>query len=195
MLLERGEDYDGVELTGDFTGQDASNASFLEAVVTDADLTEVSLARARLADSRFERVRGTGLDLSQTTWVDCDLVHSRLGAVHWHAAELRRVRVTGGRIDYLNLRDSTLTDVTFADCILVDPDFVGATLTRVTFEGCRLQQAEFSQVTMTDVDLSGADLVAPRGLASLRGATISALQLIDLGPALADQLGIVVAEV
>jgi uncharacterized protein YjbI with pentapeptide repeats len=64
----------------------------------------------------------------------------------------------------------------------------------VTFDGCRLVSPDFSQAVMRAVDLSGADLVAPRGLASLSGATISRLQLLDLAPAFADQLGITVAD-
>ena len=44
---------------------------------------------------------------------------------------------------------------------------------------------DFTKGTFKDVDLTGADLAGPRGVAGLRGATVSALQLIDLGPALA----------
>ncbi len=98
---------------------------------------------------------------------------ARLGAVQLYGAQLRRVRVEGGKIDYLNLRGASLRDVQFVDCVLTEPDLGGATLNTVTFDGCRLVSPDFSQAVMRAVDLSGADLVAPRGLASLAGATIS----------------------
>ena len=82
----------------------------------------------------------------------------------------------------------------FADCVLTEPDFGSARLTGVRFDGCRLVAPDFSRATLAKVDLSGAELVAPRGLTSLSGATISRLQLLDLAPALADQLGISVAD-
>jgi uncharacterized protein YjbI with pentapeptide repeats len=84
--------------------------------------------------------------------------------------------------------------VQLVDCQLVEPDLAEATLAQVSFEGSRVVSPELGRARMTDVDLSAADLVAPRGLAGLRGATISPLQLIDLGPALAAELGITVAD-
>jgi uncharacterized protein YjbI with pentapeptide repeats len=104
------------------------------------------------------------------------------------------VRFEGCKVEFLNLRGATLREVSFVDCQLTEPDFAGATLTKVSFEGSRLLSPEFSQATMTSVDLSGADLVAPQGLSSLRGATISRLQLIDLADAFAAELGVTVSD-
>ena len=74
--------------------------------------------------------------------------------------------------------------------MLLEPDFADATLTDVTFDGCVLTTAQWSKATLSKVDLSGARLVAPQGLTSLRGATIGRVQLIELADAFADQLGI-----
>jgi uncharacterized protein YjbI with pentapeptide repeats len=104
------------------------------------------------------------------------------------------VRFEGCKIEFLNLRGATLADVHLVDCQLVEPDLAEATLSQVSFEGSRLVSPEFGRARMTDVDLSAADLVGPRGLAGLRGATISALQLIDLASAMAAELGIVLAD-
>ena len=43
---------------------------------------------------------------------------------------------------------------------------------------------------LTDVDLRGADLDTVRGIASLKGATVSFEQLMTLAPALAEELGL-----
>jgi uncharacterized protein YjbI with pentapeptide repeats len=187
-------DYDGELFTGDLSGQGAGNARFLECRFDGCDLSELRAPRARFADTTLYAVRGAGVDLAETEWLDCVVSGARLGAVQLYGAELRRVRFEGGKIDFLNLRGATLREVQFVDCMLTEPDFGAASLEKVGFEGCRLVSPDFSQATMKDVDLSAADLVAPRGLTSLSGATISRLQLLDLAPALADQLGIRVAD-
>jgi uncharacterized protein YjbI with pentapeptide repeats len=64
----------------------------------------------------------------------------------------------------------------------------------VSFDGCVLTAAQWSKATLAKVDLSGARLVAPQGVTSLRGATIGRVQLLELADAFADQLGIRVKE-
>ncbi len=187
-------DFDSEVFAGDLTGQDAGSAHFLECRFEECDLTELRAPRARFADTTLYAVRGAGVDLAESEWLDCVVAGARLGAVQLHGAELRRVRFEGGKIDFLNLRGAKLREVAFVDCMLTEPDFGGAALEQVTFEGCRLVGADFNQAQMKAVDLSGAHLAAPRGLASLSGATISRLQLFDLAPVLADQLGITVAD-
>lgn len=192
--LTAGGDFDSEVFTGDLSGQDAGTARFLECRFEECDLTELRAPRARFADTTLYAVRGAGVDLAESGWMDCVVSGARLGAVQLYGAELRRVRFEGGKVDFLNLRGATLREVQFVDCVLTEPDFGGATLKQVMFEGCRMVGPDFNQAQMTAVDLSGAHLAAPRGLASLSGATISRLQLFDLAPVLADQLGITVAD-
>lgn len=187
-------DYDGEVLTGDLSGQDAGNARFLDCTFQGCDLSELRAPRARFSDTRLYAVRGTGADLSDTAWMDCAVQGARLGAVQLYGSELRRVRFEGCKIDFLNLRGARLRDVQFVDCQLGEPDFADAVLTTVSFEGTRLVTPDFSRAKLTGVDLSAADLVAPRGLAGLSGATISRLQLLDLAPALAAELGLSVRD-
>jgi uncharacterized protein YjbI with pentapeptide repeats len=139
-------------------------------------------------------VHGTGLDLSGSAWQDCVVLGGRLGAVALYDAELTRVRFEGCKVDYLNLRGARLRDVQFVDCQLVEPDFAEATLKDVDFSGSRLVAPEFGRATLSGVDLSGALLTSPRGLASLGGATISRVQLLEFADAFADELGITVSE-
>nr|WP_272955475.1 pentapeptide repeat-containing protein [Pedococcus badiiscoriae] len=139
-------------------------------------------------------VHGASVDLAESSWIDCLVQGARLGAVALSGAELTRVRFEGCKIDFLNLRGARLRDVAFVDCQLVEADFAEAVLTGVSFAGSRLVSPDFTRGTFKDVDLTGADLAGPRGVAGLRGATISALQLIDLGPALADELGLTIAD-
>lgn len=189
--LEPDGAYDEVAFSGtDLVGADAGGSRFLDCRLDEADLTEARLKDTRWTDCRLHRVRGVGTELAGATLLDCELVEPRLGAVAAYGSSWRRVTVRGGKVDYLNLRGARLREVRFEDCVLLEPDFADATLTDVTFDGCVLTTAQWSKATLATVDLSGARLVAPQGLTSLRGATISRVQLIELADALADQLGI-----
>ena len=111
-----------------------------------------------------------------------------------YGAQLTRVRISGGKLDYVNLRDGTLTDVVIEDCVIGELDLVGARLTRVVLAGCRVGRLDVTRATLDRVDLRGAELTALRGLASLRGATITPEQLTDLAPHFAEHLGLTVAD-
>ena len=183
--------YDQLRFAGaDLVSADAGQARFLDCVLDGADLTEGRFEGSRWTECRFERVRGVGTQLVDASLLDSHLTEPRLGAVAAYGSSWRRVTVQGGKIDFLNLRGATLREVTFEDCVLVEPDFADATLTQVSFDGCTLTMPQWSQATLKQVDLSGARLVAPLGLTSLRGAIIGRAQLIELADAFADQLGI-----
>ena len=110
-----------------------------------------------------------------------------------YGGRLTRVTVRGGKIDYLNLREAHLTDVRFEGCVIGDLDLIGAHATRLVIAGCRIARLDLTRAVLTDVDLRTADLSRLDGLAGLAGATISQEQLLDLAPALAAHLRIVVA--
>nr|WP_311203340.1 pentapeptide repeat-containing protein [Streptomyces gossypii] len=185
-------DYDGLAFTDlDLGGAEGAGATFLECGVYRCALGEAVLRKVRLIDSVFEGVTGVGTNLASAEFRDVELTDARLGGVQLHGSRLMRTVVRGGKIDFLNLRQSVLTDVVFEDCVLIEPDFADARLERVSFAGCVLRQADFHGATMKDVDLrDAAELGIAAGLDRLAGAVISSAQLLDLAPALALQLGI-----
>ena len=189
-------DYDGLGFADlDLTRADGSGATFLDCGVYRCALDEAQLARARLIDSVLEGVWGVGTVLSGTEWRDVELADARLGGAQLHGARLSRVLVRGGKIDFLNLRQTELRDVTFEGCVLIEPDFGGATLERVAFPGCVLRGADFTRASMRDVDLrEAAELGIAAGADRLRGAVIGTSQLMDLAPVFADALGVRVVD-
>lgn len=193
-MLTDETDYDGEAFTDDLSGSSAGSSRFLECTFQRCGLSELRAPRSRFSETNLYAVHGAGVDLSESSWSDCLVQGARLGAVAMYGAELSRVRFEGCKIEFLNLRGATLLDVAFVDCQLVETDFAEAKLTKVSFEGSRLISPDFTKGTFKDVDLGTADIAGPRGVAGLRGATISALQLIDLGPALAAELGIKLAD-
>ncbi|MCB5908276.1 pentapeptide repeat-containing protein [Streptomyces pinistramenti] len=190
--LETEGDYDGLEFTeADWAGQSARGARFMDCAVRRCALDETVLSRARIIDSVLSEVRGVGTDLSQASLRDVEVTDARLGGIQLHGAVLERVLVRGGKIDFPNLRKAKLRDVVFEGCVLVEADFSGAEMERVTFDDCTIARADFSGVRMKDVDLRGAAaLDIARGIEQLSGAVISTVQLMDLAPAFAAQVGV-----
>ncbi|MCI3272170.1 pentapeptide repeat-containing protein [Streptomyces sp. 7R015] len=190
--LEPDGDYDGLDFREfDFAGHDGGGARFMDCALTGCAVDETRLRHARVLDSVLTGLRGVGTDLADATLRDVELVDARLGGVQAHGAVLERVVVRGGKIDYLNLRTARLRDVVFEGCVLVEPDFGGAKLERVQFVDCVLKGADLTAATLKDVDLrDAAELVVARGVDRLAGAVISSVQLMDLAPVLAAEMGI-----
>ena len=138
------------------------------------DLSGASAGSSRFLECTFQR---------------CDLSELRAPRSRFSETSLYAVHGAG-----LDLAESSWSDCLVQGARLGAVAMYGAELSRVRFEGCRLVSPDFTKGTFKDVDLTGADLAGPRGVAGLRGATLSALQLIDLGPALAAELGIRVAD-
>jgi uncharacterized protein YjbI with pentapeptide repeats len=190
--LEPDGDYDGLEFRElELVGQDGGGARFMDCALTGCAMDETRLQHARVLDSVLTGIRGVGTDLAESTFRDVELIDARLGGVQLHGAVLERVVVRGGKIDYLNLRTAKLKDVVFEGCVLVEPDFAGARLERVEFVDCVLKEADLSSAVLKDVDLRGAgELGIARGVDRLAGAVISSVQLMDLAPVLAVEMGI-----
>ena len=79
--------------------------------------------------------------------------------------------------------------MSFEDCVLDGADFQGAKIDHTYFTGCRLLEADFSKAKMARVDLRGSELAFAGSVLGLRGAILTPLQLMELGPALAHELG------
>lgn len=193
--LRSGGEYDGIEFRrADLTAEHAHDARFIDCAFRGCSVDEVVWRGSRLVNSELREVRGVGSDLSSMAVRDVTVHDARLGGVQAHGAVWERVVLRGGKIDYLNLRAATLTDVLFDGCVLVEPDFSGARLERVAFTASTLRRVDFTSAVLTDVDLrSVSEWQLAAGLERLSGAVITPAQLLDLAPAFAAQLGIRVA--
>ncbi|WEH41136.1 pentapeptide repeat-containing protein [Streptomyces sp. NBC_01218] len=190
--LEADGDYDGLRFEAvDLADQSGRGARFMDCALDGCALDRTELVRARFLDSVLTGVRGVATELAEASLRDVEIVDARLGGVQMHGAVLERVVVRGGKIDYLNLRAARLTDVVFEGCVLAEPDFADARLVRVEFRDCVLRRADFTNATMDAVDLrAAAELDIARGVERLAGAVISPVQLMELAPAFAAQIGV-----
>jgi len=158
-------------------------------------LDHTDLRGLRLVDVSAERLAAASGDWRSASLLRVELREARLTGLDLGEARLREVRFRGCKLDYVNFRHAEIEYVSFEDCVLAQADFQGARLESVRFEGCQLAAADFTKATLTRVDLRGSELAGLGGsLLGLRGAVIDSLQLIDLAPQLAVELGIVVED-
>jgi uncharacterized protein YjbI with pentapeptide repeats len=172
----------------------AEHARFSQCVFTDVTLQGGAWSHATFSDVRFEDSRLLAPDLSASHWRDAEVRRGIASGVQWFGADVRRTHFAEVKLDSVNFRNATLTDVVFTDCLLRDADFAGATLVRVRFPGCTFERADFGRVKLTEVDFRRARLEFKSGLDSLRGAVIDTGQLVELAPVFAAHLGIEISD-
>jgi uncharacterized protein YjbI with pentapeptide repeats len=175
----------GLELTGD-----ATDARFLECVLTDCDLAGVVFDRARLASCLLTELRSPSWSLVDATLLDVVAAGGRFGALTAHGAELTRVALDGVKVDFLDLRGATLVDVTLTGCTIGELDLSGADLRDVRLVDCTVTSLVLEGSRSRSVDLRGAGVERLDGVAGLRGCTISSGQLTGWAAGLAAELGI-----
>ena len=172
--------WEGLAISANYSGQVAEDPDISGCRVTGSSFLNVELVRARMSDTLFER---------------CDLSAAVLAK-----AALTRVEFDDCRLSGADFSGAKLSDVWFRECRLADASFRLSTGDRVRFEGCDLRNvdfyavqfpgacffdsdltgAELSQASLNQARLHGSTLDELRGVAALRGITISSAQLVPL---------------
>lgn len=163
---------------------------------------ESILERVLFSGANLEKLRASDVKLT-----DCDMSTSRCAETSWIRVAFRRGRMSGWdasrsllqdiefngcKLDMANFRYAKLERVRFVDCVLAEADFLAAELKYVEFQSCHLEKVQFSQTKLQAVDLRGSQLIDIGGWKDMKGATISDVQLMQIAPYLANELGIVV---
>lgn len=177
-LALQGEAIEFAEISGSrFSGGSLADTDWHRSSLVDGVLEGVDLANSRFVESLWRRVR---------------LDRCRLTGVVLAGCIVEDAVVTGGVLDFANLRFAQFTRVRFEDCTLTSADFVEAQLRDVSFEGCDLSGVEFSNAHCQRVRIAGCRLDGVRGVAGLAGTTIAPTDLLSLTDQLATALGICV---
>lgn len=170
---------------------------------------DVDLAYADLDQCTFS-ADADSIDLTGATLVDVEATDVRATTLVLRNANLRRVRISGGRIGTLDLSGTHVSELTLRDLRVEYLTFGGARLHDVLIEDCRLRaldmpQAEIARLAFersdadevdtggmraSDLDLRGLDAAAYLDTNSLRGTTMSLLQVERLATAFARTAGI-----
>jgi uncharacterized protein YjbI with pentapeptide repeats len=120
---------------------------------------------------------------------------ARLTGLSLAEARIQEVSFKACKLDYANFRHSDIERVSFEDCLLTGVDFQGASIKATVFSRCQLVEADFSTADLSLVDLRGSELGFAGSVLGLRGAIIDPLQLMELSPMLAQELGITIEDV
>ena len=175
-----GENYRSIGLEScQFDGLVATATKFVECQFLDCAFVRGDLTAVQADSDGFERVTFTKV---------------RAGGLDLAAASLKHVQFTSCKLTMANFRQAELRYVVFRDCELDKADFRGARFTNVAFINCLLDGAEMQGVVCTNVDLRQSELVGLVGVASLKGATLSTIQLMGLAPVLAAELEILIED-
>jgi uncharacterized protein YjbI with pentapeptide repeats len=172
----------------------AAGQRYSELELTGADLAGTRLEGAGFVHCTFRSIqadvaRWRGVNARKVAFGD-----SRMTGIQLNEAELVDVEFADTRLDMANFRLARLERVTFRDCSLAEADFGDARLETVRFDRCRLHGASFRGTSCRATDLRGSSLDDLDGAGGLAGATIDAVQLMELAPALARHVGLRVAD-
>lgn len=195
MTVRTGADLDGERLADlDLTGVKAGDVRMLECEVADCRMDEARLTGIRVVDSTWVRVAASGLAMSHANWRDAEIKDSRFGLLDLSASSLLRMTITDTKVDYLNVRGSTINEVVLTRVRIGEVSLTDAVGTSLKFVDCTVGTVELHNSRVTTVDLSSSSLEKIDGLDSLRGVVLNLEQVLDLAPALVTHLGARIAD-
>ncbi|MET3141164.1 UNVERIFIED_ORG: uncharacterized protein YjbI with pentapeptide repeats [Arthrobacter sp. UYEF10] len=191
--FQRGERYDGVRYSrASADGLELSGTDFAECEFQGVSFNDTQLRGASFRDCILSELYAPVFRAARSTWRDVQLNHPRLGSAELYETGWQSVRIDGGKLDFLNLRGSKLTDVVISDCIINELDLGSASGTRVALKNCTIGTLDLTGARLKDFDLRGTDFRTISGLGNLAGVVIDDYQLSLLAPLLAGHLGVVV---
>lgn len=169
-------------------------STFQECQFTGVSMHNAQLRGARFLESSFSRLYAPVFNAPRAAFRDVLLEGTRWGSARLDDSSWTSVHMDGGKLDYLDLRNSRLENVLFSDCIIEELDLSGATANRVAFRRCRIGSLDPTDARLRDVDLRTTQLRLLTRLDGLSGATIDENQLMELAPLLAAHLGLRIEE-
>ena len=177
-----------------FVGPEQHGLRIIDSQFPKADLNGAKLIGCRLDGVEFVAAQGGEVSFAKSSLQDVAISDSRLGAVQGFGGNWIRCRIIGGKIDYLNLRGSSISRLTFDKAVIGELDLTDAKVDSMSFASTTVGKVILTGATSKRLDLRGVQL---RGLESnpegLRGTVLSEDQVFELAPVLANILGITIA--
>jgi len=123
-----------------------------------------------------------------------EITNSKMIGFSLASGQAHDLRVTDTSLSLASFGFAELRNVAFEGVDLREASFQEATLERVAFVGCELAGTDFRRAVMRDCTIRGSSLDGIIGLESLRGVTMPWSDVVASAGALAEALGINVAE-
>ncbi|MBT2486250.1 MULTISPECIES: pentapeptide repeat-containing protein [unclassified Microbacterium] len=174
----------------DLTGTADLAYASLEQCTVHADTDSVDLTGATVLDVAMTGVRTTALRLRDSGIRRLSIRGGRIGTLDLSGARIDELELLDLKIDYLNLGGARATDVDISGCSIRSIDMPQSELRRVRFSNCSSDEVDPRGMRATDVDLRGLDALSYLDVNSLRGTTLSGLQVQHLAAVMAAGLGI-----
>lgn len=154
---------------------DADSIDLTGATILDVAATDLRVASMTLRNTGIRRLRITG---------------GRIGTLDLSGARIDELEIRDVRLDYLTLGGAKGSDILIADSTIRTLDLPQAEITRMAFVGCTSGEVDPRGLRAKDVDLRGLDADVFTDANSLRGTTLTTLQVQQLAPVIAAGLGI-----
>ncbi|MGH7218128.1 MAG: pentapeptide repeat-containing protein [Candidatus Microsaccharimonas sp.] len=172
------------------TGVQTRGLSISECLIVKSDLSAMNMERFDIVNTEIKNTNLSGSQFPSSSWRTVQIEGCRCSGLQIQDSDLKNIRFAHSKLDIVNFRLSKVENVIFEDCVIGDVDFYNATLKNVEFINCTISKVTFTSAKMKNVDLSKSTIEAINGIASLKGATISYDQLMQLAPYFAAEAGI-----
>ncbi|MBH2007316.1 pentapeptide repeat-containing protein [Candidatus Saccharibacteria bacterium] len=191
LLLSNEDSITRVQINSEvLSSDDLDGKSITESVIKSTDLSGVDVSRFDISDCVLKDCSFTVTRLPESSWHRVSIDGGRCSGLQLNNSTLKNVIFTNSKLEFVNFRFSKIEKVAFENCALDDVDFLEAQLKDVRFSNCTINNITFAQARMKNVDLSESTVEGIKGVNSLKGATISHEQLIQLSPYFATEAGI-----
>jgi uncharacterized protein YjbI with pentapeptide repeats len=192
-VLEPSAFWDGVEAGAEVeVPEHVAGVRLQESRWVGADLSGRRLAGLRCRDTEFVNCNLSGAVLEGAALTRVAFTECRLTGIVLSGAELVDVRIVEGRADLALFRMATARHLWIENTSLRGADFYQFEGSGCAFLGCELADVSLTGARIPGVLLHGSALDAVRDATALRGARISADQIVPMGAALLAALDIAV---
>lgn len=142
-----------------------SQATFLQAELTNTDLRKTFLSKIDLGGADLRRVDLNGVDLNNIDLRDANLEQIDLGRTNLSAANMLRVNLSNAFLGGANLYLAALEDANLTE----------AGLSNANLQGANLQRANFNRTTMYDANFKWVELQGAQNLTVNQLKTVNSL--------------------
>jgi uncharacterized protein YjbI with pentapeptide repeats len=144
-----------------------------------ADDAEPGVDWGDLVDAVLENVDAANRRAPRTALLRVAVKGCRLTGADLRESSLTDVTFDDCKLNLTGLRFATIQRVVFRDCLMHEADFYEASLKDVLFERCELREAAFDKARLDRVEIRSSDLSGLRGVEALRGTRMPWVDIIE----------------
>lgn len=170
----------------DLYNPDLKPALLIDAIMSDIDLSELSLYQiimmeVNLTNSNLEKTNLSGANLEYVNLTDANLRNSNLTSTNLRKSSLHQANLQYANLSHVNLQEAFLIEANLQDTTLIKANLKQAILVKSRLQRALLAEANLEKADLTGVNLQDASL----GWANLQGAQLAGANLngVNLGVA------------